>query len=97
MMKYPVTMVLAAMLLVGLSGCGISEREELKAKVTALETQVAKLTAELATKDASVEDLRTAADVAGQKAKQAQLQVDSVTAERDKLKAELNQLKKKKK
>lgn len=97
MMKYSVTMVLAAMLLVGLSGCGISEREELKAKVTALETQVAKLTAELATKDASVEDMRTAADVAGQKTKQAQLQVDSVTAERDKLKAELNQLKKKKK
>ena len=97
MMKYPVTMVLAAVLLAGLTGCGISEREELKAKVTTLEAQVAKLTAELATKDASHEELRTAADAADQKTKQAQLQIDSVTAERDKLKAELNQLKKKKK
>ena len=97
-MKHPVTMALAVgVLMAGLSGCGIGEREELKAKVTTLEAQVAKLTAELATKDASVEDLRGAADVAGQKTKQAQLQIDSVTAERDKLKAELNQLKKKKK
>jgi uncharacterized coiled-coil DUF342 family protein len=84
-------------LLAGLSGCGLGEREELKTKVTSLEAQVAKLSAELATKDATLEELRTAADTFDQKAKQAQLQIDSVTAERDKLKAELNQLKKKKK
>jgi uncharacterized coiled-coil DUF342 family protein len=85
------------MLLAGLSGCGIGEREELKAKVTALEAQMNKLTVELATKDATLDELRVAADAADQKIKQAQLQIDSVTAERDKLKAELNQLKKKKK
>ena len=97
-MKHPITMALTmGMLLAGLSGCGIGEREELKAKVTALEAQMTKLTVELATKDASLDELRIAADAADQKIKQAQLQIDSVTAERDKLKAELNQLKKKKK
>ncbi len=97
-MKRQATMVLAAaVLLVGLSGCGASEREELKAKVVSLEAQVAKLSGELATKDATLNELHTATDTAEQKAKQAQLQIDSVTAERDKLKAELNQLKKKKK
>lgn len=97
-MKRQAMMVLAAaVLLVGLSGCGAGEREELKAKVASLEAQVAKLTGELAAKDTTLDELRAATDTAEQKAKQAQLQIDSVTAERDKLKTELNALKKKKK
>lgn len=97
-MKRQAMMVLAAaVLLVGLSGCGAGEREELKAKVASLEAQVAKLTGELAAKDTTLDELRAATDTAEQKAKQAQLQIDSVTAERDKLKTELNTLKKKKK
>jgi outer membrane murein-binding lipoprotein Lpp len=97
-MKRQAMMVLAAaVLLVGLSGCGASEREELKTKVASLEAQVAKLSGELATKDATLNELRVATDAAEQKAKQAQLQIDSVTAERDKLKTKLNALKKKKK
>jgi len=97
-MKRQAAMVLAAaVLLAGLSGCGASEREELKAKVASLEAQVTKLTGELATKDATLNELRAATDAAEQSAKQAQLQIDSVAAERDKLKAELNKLKKKSK
>ncbi len=97
-MKRQAMMVLAAaVLLIGLSGCGASEREELKAKVASLEAQVAKLTGELAAKDTTLDELRAATDAAEQKAKQAQLQIDSVTAERNKLKTELNALKKKKK
>ncbi len=96
--------VVAAFLAVGLTGCGAKEREELQQKVTALEQQLVKVNSELAEKDAAVIESRNIAEVAQNKLKEAQATIDAqasklakVQVERDKLKQEVAQLKKKKK
>ncbi len=95
--------VVTAFLAVGLVGCGAKEREELQQKVAGLEQQLVKVNSELATKDAAAVELRNIADVSQDKLKQAQATIDAqasklakVQVERDKLKQEVAQLKKKK-
>jgi septal ring factor EnvC (AmiA/AmiB activator) len=91
-------------LALGLSGCGAKEREELQQKVTTLEQQLAKANGELVEKDAAMNELRTGADTAAKSLKEAQATIEAqaaklarVQVERDKLKSEVAQLKKKKK
>ncbi len=91
----------AAVLVAGLAGCGSQEREELRAKVTNLEQQLAKVNVELAEKDATA---RAAVEQSEQQVKQAQANIDALTAElvkvkeeRDKFKNELAKLRKTKK
>ena len=95
--------VLAAFLAVGLAGCGAKEREELQLKVADLEKQLVKVNSELAEKDAAATELRNIADTATVKLKEAKVTIDAqasklakVQVERDKLKQEVAQLKKKK-
>jgi peptidoglycan hydrolase CwlO-like protein len=95
---------IAVFLAVGLAGCGAKEREALQQKVTGLEQQLVKVNSELAEKDAAASELRNIADVAQNKLKEAQATIEAqasklakVQVERDKLKQEIAQLKKKKK
>ena len=101
--QFYVVMV-AVFLTVGLTGCGAKEREELQQKVAGLEQQLVKANSALAEKDAAATELRNVADVAQNKLKEAQVTIDAqasklakVQVERDKLKQEIAQLKKKKK
>ncbi len=104
-MKRPFYAVaVAAFLAVGLTGCGAKEREELQLKVAGLEQQLVKVNSELAEKDAAVIESRNLGEVAQNKLKEAQATIDAqasklakVQVERDKLKQEVAQLKKKKK
>ncbi len=96
--------MMAVLLAAGLSGCGAKEREALQQKVTGLEQQLVRVNSELAQKDATAAELRNLADTAQNKLKEAQTTIDAqasklakVQVERDKLKQEVAQLKKKKK
>ena len=99
-----IVLVVAVFLSVGLTACGSKEREELQQKVTSLEQQLTKANSELAEKDAATTELRNIAEVAEKKLKEAQATIDGqatklakIQVERDKLKAEIAKLKKKKK
>lgn len=97
-------MVLVVLLAAGLTGCGAKEREALQQKVAGLEQQLVRVNSELAEKDATATELRNIADTAQNKLKMAQATIDAqasklakVQVERDKLKQQVAQLKKKKK
>ena len=97
-------MVVAVFLAVTLTACGSKEREELQQKVASLEQQLTKANTELAEKDAAATELRNIAEVAEKKLKEAQATIDGqatklakIQVERDKLKADIAKLKKKKK
>jgi uncharacterized protein HemX len=87
-MRRIMVVALAAVLALGLAGCGGKEKEELRQKVANLEQQLAKATSQVAEKDAAMASMETSL-------KQAQDEVAKVKVERDKLKAEVAQLKKK--
>jgi peptidoglycan hydrolase CwlO-like protein len=88
--------LVAGFLATGLAGCGAKERQELQQKVAGLEQQLVKANSELAEKEASVAELRNRA-VAAQSTIDAQAsKLAKVQVERDKLKQEVAQLKKKK-
>lgn len=96
--------VTVAFLAAGLAGCGAKEREELQMKMATLEQQLVKANSELAEKDAAANGLRNVADTAERRLKEAQSTIEAqasklakIEVERDKLKAEITQLKKKKK
>jgi septal ring factor EnvC (AmiA/AmiB activator) len=96
--------VIAIFLALSLAGCGAKEREELKQKVAGLEQQLVKAHSDLAEKEALLTEVRTASDAGAQKLKEAQATIEQqaaklvrVQVERDKLRAEVAQLKKKKK
>ena len=96
--------VVAVFLAVGVTACGSKEREELQQKVASLEQQLIKANSELAEKDAAASELRNSAEVAEKKLKGVQVSLDAqasklakIQVERDKFKAEIAQLKKKKK
>jgi uncharacterized coiled-coil DUF342 family protein len=97
-------MLLAVLLAAGLTGCGAKEREALQQKVAGLEQQLVRVNSELAEKDATATELRNVAETAQNKLKEAQATIDAqasklakVQVERDKLKKEVAQLKKRKK
>ena len=99
-----IVVVVAVFLAVGVTACGSKEREELQQKVASLEQQLTKANSELAEKDAAATELRNIAEVAEKKLKEAQTTIDGqasklakVQVERDKCKAEIAKLKKKKK
>jgi septal ring factor EnvC (AmiA/AmiB activator) len=95
MKRYVLWAVLAAVLAAGPVGCGKKEIEELNARVTQLQKDLAAVTEDLAEKSKEAEE-------AGAKARQLQATVDAqaaelvkVKAERDRLKRDLAALKKK--
>lgn len=95
MKRYVLWAVLAAVLAAGPVGCGKKEIEELNAKVTQLQNDLATVTEDLAEKSKEAEE-------AGAKARQLQATVDAqavelvkVKAERDRFKRDLAALKKK--
>jgi septal ring factor EnvC (AmiA/AmiB activator) len=99
-MRPAVALAAALALTVAISGCGNKERDELRAKVAGLEQQLAKVNSELAEKDAVA---RAATEQIEQQLKRAQANIDALTAdlvkvkeERDRLKAEVAQLRKRK-
>lgn len=86
--------LMLALLLAGPVGCGKKEAEELKARVVALEKDLADNRARLADKEREVEELRVTGEARLNELTQ---QINKTKVERDKLKQELNALKKKKK
>lgn len=87
--------LLAVFVVLGLSGCGAKEREELKAQVTALQVQLVKANSSLAEKETALTQLQ---DTARQAAESGQAQTAALKALEDenaKLKAEIAALKKK--
>lgn len=95
--------IMAALVIASLSACGAKEREEWQQKVAELERQLIKANSELAEMDAVAVELRSMAEGAQGKLKEAQVTIDAqasklarVQVERDKLKQEIAQLKKKK-
>ena len=87
-MRRITVVALAAVLALGLAGCGGKEKEELRQKVTNLEQQLAKATSQVAEKEAALASMETSL-------KQAQDETAKAKGERDKLKAEVAQLRKK--
>lgn len=98
-----IVIAVALSLAAGITACGSKEREELQQRVASLEQQLTKANSELAEKDAAATELRNVAEAAEKKLKDAQTTIDGqaskltkIQVERDKLKAEVAQLKKKK-
>jgi chromosome segregation ATPase len=79
--------LLGASLVLGLSGCGAKEREELKAQVATIQIQLAKANSTLAEKEAALASAQESA--AAQAASLTALQEENT-----KLKAEITALKK---
>lgn len=85
MKRFAWWMVLAAVLLAGPVGCGKKEFDELKSKATNLEKELSDTKAKLADRDKEITELKT-------KAEQNQANIDALTAELVKLKAENKKL-----
>ncbi len=85
MKRYIATAVMAVVLTTGLTGCGVKERDELKAKVATMETEVSKMKNEMASKDASVADLRSQLEAANKNARAAQDKVAQMEADMTKM------------
>lgn len=86
MKRYVLWAVLAAILAFGPVGCGRQQIEQLNAKVTQLQTDLASTKDQLADKSKEADDQRA-------KATQLQTTVDAQTADIAKLKAELDKFK----
>lgn len=87
---------------VGLTGCGTKERDELRAKVSTLEQQLAQATKDNAAKESELTSLRGQLQSAQQALSQAQAQAETLShdleqtlAELEKTKSELAKKKKK--
>jgi septal ring factor EnvC (AmiA/AmiB activator) len=85
MKRYAWLAMLAAMLFAGPIGCGKKEVDDLRAKVTNVEKEFADTKNKLADRDKEVVELKT-------KAEQNQANIDTLTAELVKLKAENKKL-----
>jgi len=86
MKRYIATAVMAVVLTTGLTGCGIKERDELKAKVATMEQDASKMKNEMASKDATVADLRSQLEAANKNARAAQDKVAQMEADAAKAK-----------
>ena len=95
-MKRSLYVLMAVLLATGLTGCGAKERQELQQKVTGLEQKLVTANSEQAIKDAAMTELRQRADTAQATIDAQASKLAKVQVERDKLKQEVAQLKKKK-
>ena len=93
MKRTVVAFAAAAILLTGLSGCGIKERDELRVKVATLEQQLTKANSDLAAKESELTELRGNLQNAQSAQAQAQAQINSLSTELDRTKAELQKTK----
>jgi septal ring factor EnvC (AmiA/AmiB activator) len=85
MKRYAWLAILTAILLAGPIGCGKKEVDDLKAKVTGVEKELADTKGKLADRDKEAAELKA-------KAEQNQANIDTLTAELVKLKAENKKL-----
>ena len=92
MKRFIATAVMAVVLTTGLTGCGMKERDELKAKVATMEQESSKMKTEMASKDATVADLRSQLEAANKNARAAQDKVAQM--ETDAAKAKESMMKK---
>ena len=86
MKRYIATAVMAVVLTTGLAGCGMKERDALKAKVATMEQDVSKMKNEMAAKDATIADLRSQLEAANKNAKAAQDKIAQMEADSAKMK-----------
>lgn len=86
MKRFIATAVMAVVLTTGLTGCGMKERDELKAKVATMEQESSKMKNEMASKDATVADLRSQLEAANKNARAAQDKVAQMEADAAKAK-----------
>ncbi len=86
MKRYVAATLMAVVVSTGLAGCGAKEREELKAKVAAMEQEVSKAKNEASSKDATIADLRAQLEAANNNAKAAQDKVAAMEADMAKAK-----------
>jgi septal ring factor EnvC (AmiA/AmiB activator) len=85
MKHYAWLMILAVALVAGPVGCGKKEVDELKTRAAGLEKELAETKGKLADRDKEVAELKT-------KAEQNQANIDALTAELVKVKAESKKL-----
>jgi chromosome segregation ATPase len=95
MNRYVLWAILAAFMVVGPVGCGKREIEELNAKVTQLQTDVASAKQQIAEKTKEAEELRAKADQLQTTVNSQAADLVKIKAERDKLKRDVAALKKK--
>ena len=86
MKRYIATAVMAVVLVTGLTGCGMKERDELRAKVATMEQDTSKMKNEMAAKDATIADLRSQLEAANKNARAAQDKVAQMEADMTKMK-----------
>ena len=86
MKRYIATAVMAIVLTTGLTGCGMKERDTLKAKVATMEQETSKMKNEMAAKDATIADLRSQLEAANKNAQAAQDKVAQMEADSAKMK-----------
>jgi hypothetical protein len=86
MKRYIATAVMAVVLTTGLTGCGMKERDELRAKVATMEQDASKMKNEMASKDATIADLRSQVEAANKNARAAQDKVAQMEADAAKAK-----------
>lgn len=81
MKRYVAATLMAVIVSTGLVGCGAKEREELRNKVAAMEQEASKMKNEMASKDATIADLRSQLDAANNNARAAQDKLTAAEAE----------------
>lgn len=96
MKRYLLWAILAAFLVAGPLGCGKKEIEELTAKVTQLQQDLANTKEQLAEKSKEVEELRAKTDQMQATVDAQAADIVKIKTERDNLKRDITALKKKK-
>lgn len=89
MKRYVATAIMAVVLVTGLTGCGMKERDELKAKVATMEQETSKMKNEMSSKDATIADLRSQLEVASNGARAAQDKAAQLEGEISNMKADM--------
>lgn len=96
MKRYVLWAILAAFLVVGPVGCGKREIEELNAKVTQLQADLASAKQQIADKTKEADELRAKTSQLQNTVNTQAADIAKIKAERDKLKRDVAALKKKK-
>ncbi len=80
----------ALLVVLGMTGCGTKERDELRVKVTELEQQLAQSTQAVTQKETELTALRGQLQTAQEANAQAQAQIESISRDLEQTLAELN-------